>query len=101
VFSLGAVLYEMICGTSPWTRRQEIERLMGVGKNAQPRPMHSLRRAIPPELEALVEQALAWDQDQRPTAREFAAVLTRLLDRLGDAPADMVAPAVSGAGVYV
>src|SRR5262249_37832929 len=30
VFSLGALLYEMICGASPWTPEQQLKRIMGV-----------------------------------------------------------------------
>jgi hypothetical protein len=84
IFSLGAVLYEMICGTSPWTRKQLFEMASGDGLDHRPRPMHDSQRNVPEELERLVERMLKWNPAGRPTAAEAAQELDRLAQCLDD-----------------
>ncbi len=87
VFSLGAVLYELVCGASPWTKEQERELAAGLARDIRPQPMQRFRRDAPPELEALVRRALAWDAAERPTAEELAQELTAMAPSLDDTPA--------------
>lgn len=93
VFSLGATMYEMICGTSPWTREQELKRALGFTGNCQPLPLHEFRKGVPAILETLVLQAMAWDPAQRPTAQQLAGLLTSMSDALDDAVDERPAPA--------
>jgi hypothetical protein len=86
VYSLGAVLYELVCGASPWTLEQERQIAVGLVLDERPRPMGRFRRGVPPELEHLIERALAWDAAARPTAEELAAALTALAPTLDDTP---------------
>lgn len=93
VFSLGAVLYELICGCGPWTKEQERQIVAGMADNPKPQPMATFRRGVPAELEGAVQQMLAWDAQQRPAAEDVAATLTALAPRLDDgAPHVTTAP---------
>lgn len=100
VFSLGAMLYAMICGAPPWTREEQLHALVGLAKDLRPRSMHRVRPGVPPELDDLVRRALAWDRGQRPPAHEFAAALRELAPRLDDAPAELVRPAAAVVGGF-
>ncbi len=86
VYSLGAVLYELICGRSPWTKEQERQFAAGIALDPRPQPMHLFRGNAPRELVTLIERTLAWNPDQRPTAAELADALTALLPSLDAAP---------------
>jgi serine/threonine protein kinase len=86
VFSLGALLYEAVCGTSPWTEDQEREMGAGVINDTRPKPMSRFRRGVPPALESVIERALAWDASERPTAEELALELAALAPTLDDTP---------------
>src|SRR5262249_48606949 len=88
VFSLGAMLYEILCCTSPWTRQQQIDLASGIACDLRPRPLRKFRPDVPPELEALVNQALEWDPAQRPTAQQFAAALAPFVEYAGGSTAD-------------
>ncbi len=84
VYSLGAVLYEAVCGASPWTKEQERQIAAGLTLNPRPRPIQQFRPGAPVELATLLEQALAWDPDRRPTADDFAVALAALAPGLDD-----------------
>ncbi|MCG6988235.1 MAG: protein kinase [Gemmatimonadetes bacterium] len=75
VYSLGAVAYEMLAGEPPVTgatARAMMARLM----TESPTPLHVVRDAVPPGLEAAVMRALAKEPTDRfATAREFADAL--------------------------
>src|SRR5262249_30839745 len=90
VFSLGAMLYTMICGAPPWTREEQLHALVGFANDLRPRTLHRIRDRVPPELDVRVGRALAWTYGQRPAAREFAAALRELAPRLDDTPAELV-----------
>jgi serine/threonine protein kinase len=84
VYSLGAVMYELLTGFRPF-RASTLSRLLNQIVYATPPPLHTLRDGIPDELEQVVMTALAKD----PAARfgsdaEFPARLTRVYQQLRD-----------------
>jgi hypothetical protein len=87
VFSLGAMLYQMIGGAPPWAEEQ-VRMSWRVGPPSELPSLAGQRRGVPPDLEALVRRSLAWQAGERPTARELADALARLADHLDDGPAD-------------
>lgn len=84
VYSLGALLYELVCGASPWTKEQARQIAAGLALDPRPQPMNRFRRDAPAELVSLVERALAWDPARRPTAEELAGALAALAPALDD-----------------
>jgi serine/threonine protein kinase len=58
IYAAGIVLFEALCGARPFKADHEFELMKGHLEDAPPRPS-SLRAEIPPELDALVLQALA------------------------------------------
>ena len=76
VYSLGAMLYEMLAGEPPHsgtTAQAIIAKLM----TTQPQPLRSLRASVPPHVADAVEKALAkLPADRFSTASEFSAALT-------------------------
>ena len=69
VFSLGALLFEMICGVSPWSREQERQMSLGLVLDYRPRPMLPYRADVPQSLEVLVGRSLSRDPADRPSWR--------------------------------
>jgi len=85
IYSLGAVLYEMLGGEPPHTGttgQAIIAKLM----TEEPRPLTALRRLVPPHVDAAVHRALEkMPADRWSTAREFAEALR------GERPAGVIA----------
>jgi serine/threonine-protein kinase len=75
IYSLGAVTYEMLTGEPPHTgttAQAVIAKLM----TEEPRAVSTLRRAVPPHVDAAVRRALEkLPADRFGTAREFADAL--------------------------
>jgi serine/threonine protein kinase/Tol biopolymer transport system component len=76
IYSLGAVLYEMLAGEPPHsgtTAQAIIAKLM----TEEPRPLTVLRRSAPPDVDAAVHRALEkLPADRWATVREFSDVLS-------------------------
>ena len=107
VFSLAAILYEMLTGRPAFIGSTPAATVLNV-ISAAPPPPSSVRADVMPELDAIVMRALAKDIDSRQqSAAAFSAELRSvgaMLDvRSGDAAGDLLPldDAGSGAGGYV
>ena len=79
IYSLGVVLYEMLCGQLPFTGENPDEITMQ-HLSAAPTPLRVLSADIPEELEKIVEKAMAPDISQRyQTAIEMLDALEAYL----------------------
>jgi serine/threonine protein kinase/predicted ATPase len=77
IYSLGVVLYELLCGRLPFRASSILELLRQV-RDDEPQPPRQLRREIPPELEQTCLKALAKRlPDRYTTAVDFAEDLRR------------------------
>lgn len=75
IYSLGAMLYEMLSGHIPFERENEYA-MMQAHLMEPPPPLNRFGLNIPPEIEAVAMRALAKRQEDRfPTAADFAAAL--------------------------
>ncbi|HWQ52812.1 MAG TPA: serine/threonine-protein kinase [Bryobacteraceae bacterium] len=75
IYSLGIVLYEMLCGAPPFDSKSEFELMMAHVNNRPPRPS-LLDSSIPRALDEVVLKALAKDPaDRYQNAREFDEAL--------------------------
>ncbi|MEQ1439785.1 serine/threonine-protein kinase [Fontimonas sp. SYSU GA230001] len=82
LYSLGAVLFQLLTGTPPFTHAQ-IPELFRAIRN-QPAPdVHDLRPDVPEALSDTVARLLLKDPAQRfQTGAELASILSRLFDQL-------------------
>jgi serine/threonine-protein kinase len=99
VFSLGSVLYELICNEKAFpgeTITTIIYRIL----HADPAPLHQLNKVYPPELDAAIRKALAKDPAARyARASEFRDTLSRLAAGVaGPAPRPAAAEGTVTAG---
>jgi CRP-like cAMP-binding protein len=89
LYSLGAVMYEMLCGQRPF-RAGALGKLLRQVVHSEPEPLREVRPEIPEELEAIVVRALMKDPEQRfRNGAEFAAELTRVHQKLRVAHSEM------------
>jgi serine/threonine protein kinase len=78
LYSLGAVLYEMLTGFRPF-RAKALAKLLNNIVYSTPAPIHTLRSDVPEELEDVVNGAMHKDPEQRfGNGAEMAAALTRV-----------------------
>ncbi|MFO1407045.1 MAG: serine/threonine-protein kinase [Steroidobacteraceae bacterium] len=81
-YSLGAVMYEMLCGHRPF-RAGALGKLLRQVVQSTPEPLRQVRPEVPAELEAVVNRALEKDPGNRyRSGAEFAADLTRVHHQL-------------------
>lgn len=101
VYALGACLYEMLTGTTPWKAAAEGATRPGSGDpqglpdpDATIPPPSSLRAETPPDLETLVVTALERDPDRRfQSAQALARALTGIAAQLQPNTAETTLPA--------
>ena len=82
IYSLGAVMYELLTGFRPF-RASNLSKLLHQIVYATPAPLHTLRSEISEEIEDVVSTALRKEPDQRfQNGLELAASLTRIFQTL-------------------
>ena len=82
LYSLGAVMYELLTGFRPF-RASSLSKLLNQIVYATPPPIHTLRLGAPEELEEIVAVALQKDPASRFTnGTDFGARLTRVYHQL-------------------
>ena len=82
IYSLGAVMYELVTGFRPF-RASNLTKLLHQVVYATAPPIHTLRGDIPEEIEDLVSGALHKDPAMRyPSGSQFAARLTEVYQSL-------------------
>lgn len=78
LYSLGAVMYELLTGFRPY-RADDLSRLLHQIVYATPPPIHTYRDDLPEALENVVAATMLKDPQQRPTnGAAMAAELTRV-----------------------
>ncbi len=79
VYSLGAVLYEMLTGTTPYTGKGTRE-IIGKVLNSNPTPVLAAAADVPPELAGICEKAIRRDPAMRyQSAAELAEDVQRFV----------------------
>ena len=87
LYSLGAVMYELLTGTRPF-RAGNLAKLLHQIVYATPAPIHTLRPEVPEDLENVVALAMQKEPEKRyRSGIEFAAALTRVHQKLRSASA--------------
>jgi serine/threonine protein kinase len=82
IYSLGAVMYELLTGFRPF-RANNLSKLLHQIVYATPPPIHTLRAEISEDLEEIVAKALRKEPDERyANGLEFAGELTRIFQTL-------------------
>ncbi|MGI9101436.1 MAG: protein kinase domain-containing protein [Terriglobales bacterium] len=82
VFSSGVMFYEILTGNLPFPGNEAIAIAIKILREPYP-PLSAYLENYPPELDTILEKALAKDRDERySTAEEFAFDISQLQERL-------------------
>jgi serine/threonine protein kinase len=82
LYSLGAVMYELLTGVRPF-RAGNLAKLLHQIVYATPAPIHTARSDVPEEIENVVAMAMQKDAERRyASGLDFAAELTRVHQKL-------------------
>ncbi len=93
LFAIGALLYEMLSGASPFARASPLATAAAV-LHEEPAPLEERVAGLPPALGDLVARCLAKEPDDRyPSAGELAAELERVAGELERPAGAAVTPA--------
>ncbi len=97
IYSLGIVLYELLCGRTPF-RAAEMSELLRQIRDDEPQPPRQIATDLPRELERVCLKAFAKRQkDRYTTANDFAEELRRVLAAADSShSATMAAPSPTG-----
>ncbi|TXD37516.1 protein kinase [Lujinxingia vulgaris] len=84
LFSLGALMFELVCGR-PLFRAESTDDLLSLVSGAVVPDIKALNPMIPEALEHLIYKALSGDREERPaSAREMQRAMTRVLYGLSE-----------------
>ena len=100
IFSLGAVLFEMLTGKQPFTGTTPAALALQIVQAAAPAPA-SVNTSLPPELDAIVAKALAKSLDQRYASAATLAAELRSVAAILDVRSDVSEAAGTSASVVV
>jgi serine/threonine protein kinase len=92
-FSLGVVLYEMLCGSHPFRRATAVQTLSAIIDD-DATPIRDVKGSVPAPLAWIVERCLAKDPaDRYASTADVAHDLAMLRGRLADARGDLLTQA--------
>jgi eukaryotic-like serine/threonine-protein kinase len=95
VFSLGAVGFQLLTGSKPFTEADRNR--LSIGMDVPVPSIRARNPAVPPPVEEVVRKAMAYDAEQRyPNASAFADAVDALIRQVDATPAASAVPAVAG-----